>query len=156
MHDARDRFRLRSPDRAGALGGDDTGGARGGHADRYRRGFAGIAKGDIPFHLSSHAESIANTKTKEEEQPDAEDGLEGQEDFKTTGQLLEHARTDQIPADTEYAKRVGEAKTDGPASKAVIGKRRRAQPPPKFTRIRTAPKMPIMTRKTNGRMKLRP
>lgn len=113
---------LRGPDRLGALGCDDAGWWSG-HAlmvARERR----HANGDIPFHLSSHAELIANSQTKEEEQPDAEDGLEGQDNFEPTGQSLDHARTDQVPADTEYAKRVGETETDGPASKAVIGKGR--------------------------------
>ena len=34
------------------------------------------------------------------------------------GNFSLHVRTDQVPADTEYAKGVGEAETDGPPPKA--------------------------------------
>src|SRR5580693_6734561 len=74
-------------------------------------GFAGSPR--VTFlSISSHAESIANTQAEEEEQPDAEEGLDGRDNLKPTGQILEHARTDQVPVDTEHAERVGEAKAD--------------------------------------------
>lgn len=70
---------------------------------------------------SLHSEAVANAQAKEEEQYDTKGGLNSRDDLEPSWQALKQFLGDQILADTEKAKCVGEAKTECTAPEGVPG-----------------------------------